>query len=61
VDFISPLGELINKCVFMELLGTSCFVTDFSVINECDAPESNKIFAGTELIRNVPSTTSLSP
>jgi hypothetical protein len=42
VDFISPLGELINKCVFMELLGTSCFVTNFSVMNECDAPESNK-------------------
>jgi hypothetical protein len=45
----------------MELLGTSCFVTNFSVINECDALESNKTVAGAELIRNVPSTTSLSP
>jgi hypothetical protein len=47
VDFISPLGELINRCVFVELLGTSCFVTNRSVINECDAPESNKTVAGT--------------
>jgi hypothetical protein len=37
----------------MELLGTSCFVTNRSVINECDAPESNKTVAGIELIRNV--------
>jgi hypothetical protein len=28
-----------------------------SVINECDAPESNKTDAGTELIRNIPYTT----
>jgi hypothetical protein len=59
MDFISPLGELISKCVFMELLGTSCFDMNYSVINEYDASESNKIVAGTELIRNVPNPTSL--
>jgi hypothetical protein len=45
----------------MELMGTSYFATNYSIINECDAPESNRTVAGTELIRNVPSTTSLSP
>jgi hypothetical protein len=30
------------------------------VINECDAPESNKTEAGMELIRNIPYTTSAS-
>jgi hypothetical protein len=37
-----------------------CFSTNDSVINECDAPESNKTEAGMELIRNIPYTTSSS-
>jgi hypothetical protein len=37
-----------------------CFSTNDSVINECDAPESNKTEAGIELIRNIPYTTSAS-
>jgi hypothetical protein len=59
--FHSPFGELISKCFFMEVMGTSCFAMNYLVINECDAPESNKTVAGTKLIRNVPNTTSLSP
>jgi hypothetical protein len=56
VDFISPFGKPISKCVFIEFLGILCFATIYSVMNECDAPESNKIVADTELIGNVPST-----
>jgi hypothetical protein len=37
-----------------------CFSTNGSVINECDAPESNKTEAGMELIRNIPNTMSVS-
>jgi hypothetical protein len=57
VDFISPFWELINKCVFIELIGISCFTTNCSVMKECDAPESNKTVAGIELTENVPNTT----
>jgi hypothetical protein len=56
VDFISPFGEPISKCVFIELIGILCFATNCSVMNECDAPESNKTVAGTELKGNVSST-----
>jgi hypothetical protein len=35
----------------MELIGILCFATNYSVMNECDAPESNKIVAGTEFDR----------
>jgi hypothetical protein len=49
VDFISPFREPISKCVFIELIGIPCFATKFSVMNECDAPESNRTVAGTEL------------
>jgi hypothetical protein len=56
VDFISPFGKPISKCVFIELIGILCFATNYSVMNECDAPESNKIVAGTELTGNVSST-----
>jgi hypothetical protein len=56
VDFISPFRELINKCVFIELIGIPCFSTNCSVMNECDALESNKTVAGTELTGNVSST-----
>jgi hypothetical protein len=56
VDFISPFGEPTNKCVFIELIGILCFATNCSVMNECDAPESIKTIAGTELTGNVTST-----
>jgi hypothetical protein len=36
------------------------FSMNDSVINECDAPESNKTEAGMELIRNIPYTMSAS-
>jgi hypothetical protein len=42
VDFISPFGEPSSKCVFIELIGILYFATNCSVMNECDAPESNK-------------------
>jgi hypothetical protein len=32
--------------------------TNADEIKECDAPESNKIVAGCELAKNIPSTTS---
>jgi hypothetical protein len=51
VDFISPFGKPISKCVFIELIGILCFATNYSSMNECDAPESNKIVAGTEFVR----------
>jgi hypothetical protein len=57
VDFISPFGEPIRKCVFIELIGILCFATNCSVLNECDAPESIKTVVGTEFTGNVPSTT----
>ena len=33
------------------------FATKLDDINECDAPESDKIVAGCELARNIPYTT----
>jgi hypothetical protein len=56
VDFISPFGKSISKCVFIELIGILCFATNYSAMNECDAPESNKIVIDTKLIGNVSST-----
>jgi hypothetical protein len=47
VDFISPFEKPISKCVFIELSGILCFAINYSVMNECDAPESNKTVAGT--------------
>jgi hypothetical protein len=35
------------------------FVTKLDDMNECDAPESNKIVLGCELARNIPNITSL--
>jgi hypothetical protein len=46
-----------QRCVFIELIGILCFATNCSVMNECDAPESNKIIADTELIGNIPNKT----
>jgi hypothetical protein len=57
VDFVSPFRELINKYVFIELIGILCFAMNCSVMKECDAPESNRTVAGIELTENVPSTT----
>jgi hypothetical protein len=50
---ISPPGELTSMVCFMFAIGRLCFVTKLYVMNECDAPESNK-----ELARNIPNTTS---
>jgi hypothetical protein len=55
---ISPLGELTSMVCFMFAIGRLCFVTKLDVMNQCDAPESNKIVAGCELVRNIPNTTS---
>jgi hypothetical protein len=33
VDFISPFGEPISKCVFIKLIGILCFVANCSVLN----------------------------
>jgi hypothetical protein len=41
----------------MVAIGRLCFAIKLDVMNECGAPESNKIVAGCELARNIPSTT----
>jgi hypothetical protein len=46
---ISPLGELTSMVCFMFAIDRLCFVTKLDVMNECDAPESNKTVAGCEL------------
>ena len=58
--FMSPPGELMCNILFRGYLGMLCFSTNDSVINECDAPESNKTDAGMELTRNIPYTMSAS-
>jgi hypothetical protein len=55
---ISPPGELTSMVCFMFAIGKLCFVTKLNVMNECDAPELNKIVVGCELVRNIPNTTS---
>jgi hypothetical protein len=59
VAFMSPPGELMCN-IFLR--GTLvCYVfPQMTVINECDAPESNKTDACMELTRNIPYTTSAS-
>jgi hypothetical protein len=42
----------------MFAIGRLCFLAKLDVMNECDAPELNKIVAGYELVRNIPNTTS---
>jgi hypothetical protein len=42
----------------MFAIGRLCFLAKLDVMNECDAPELNKIVAGCELVRNIPNTTS---
>jgi hypothetical protein len=55
---ISPLGELTSMICFMIAISRIHFATKLDVMNECDAPESNKTVAGCELMRNIPNTTS---
>jgi hypothetical protein len=55
---ISPPGELTSMVCFMFVTGRLCFATKLDVMNECDAPESNKTVARCELVRNIPNTTS---
>jgi hypothetical protein len=55
---ISPPGELISMVCFMFATGRLCFATKLDAMNDCDAPELNKIVAGCELVRNIPNTTS---
>jgi hypothetical protein len=60
VAFLSPPGELMCKIFLRGCFGRIYFSMNDSVINECDAPESNKTEAGKELIRNISYTTSAS-
>jgi hypothetical protein len=54
---ISPPGELTSMICFMVVIGRLYFATKFDDMNECDAPESNKV-TGCELARNIPYITS---
>jgi hypothetical protein len=60
VAFMSPPGELMYNISLRGCFGKLCFSTNDLVINECDDPESNKVEADMELIRNIPYTTSAS-
>jgi hypothetical protein len=60
VAFMSPPSELMCNVFLRGCFGMLCFSMNDSVINECDAPESNKTDAGMEFIRNIPYTTSAS-
>jgi hypothetical protein len=55
--YISPPGELTSMVYFMMVIGRLCFATNFDDMKECDALESNKIVAGCEFARKIPSTT----
>jgi hypothetical protein len=55
---MSPPGELTSMGCFIIDMGRWCFATNADDIKEWDAPESNKIVAGCELVKNIPSTTS---
>jgi hypothetical protein len=55
---ISPPGELTSMVCFMIVMGSWCFTINDDDIKECDAPESNKIVAVCELVRNIPNTMS---
>jgi hypothetical protein len=57
VAFMSPPGELMCNIFLRGCFGMLCFSMNDSVINECDALESNKTNACMELIRNIPYTT----
>jgi hypothetical protein len=53
-------GELTSMVCFVFAISRLCYATKLDVMNECDAPESNKIVVGCELARNIPNTTSCS-
>jgi hypothetical protein len=55
---ISPPGELASMVCFMVVIRRLYFAMKLDDINECDAPESNKIVAGCELARNILNNTS---
>jgi hypothetical protein len=55
---ILPPGELTSMVCFMVAIGRLYIATKLDDMNECDAPESNKIVAGCELARNIPNITS---
>ena len=57
---ISPPGELTNMVQSMVAIGKLYFATKLADMNECDAPESNRIIAGCEFAKNIPYTTSVS-
>jgi hypothetical protein len=42
---ISPPGELTSMVCFMFAIGRLCFASKLEVMNECYAPELNKIVA----------------
>jgi hypothetical protein len=42
---ISPPGELTSMICFMFAIGRLCFAIKLDVMNDCDAPKSNKIVA----------------
>jgi hypothetical protein len=56
---ISPPGELTSMVCFIIDMGKWYFATNVDDIKERDAPESNKTVAGCELVKSIPSTTSL--
>jgi hypothetical protein len=53
-----PTGFCTNIGVFNSSHLMSCMSANYSEMNECDAPESNKTEAGTELTRSIPITVS---
>jgi hypothetical protein len=55
---ILPPSELTSMVCFMVAISRLYFATKLDDMNECDAPESNKIVAGCELARNIPNITS---
>src|SRR6185295_14129469 len=52
---MSPLGVRVNRGIFSSTIGILCLSTKLDDMNECDAPESNNIFARVEQTRNSPS------
>ena len=54
---MSALGNLVIRELFGNNVGALCFATKLNDMNECDAPESNKIVASIDSTKNSPSTT----
>jgi hypothetical protein len=53
----SPPGELTSIVCFIIDTGRWYFATNVDDIKEWNAPESNKIVSGCELVKNIPNTT----